>query len=615
MEHSTFPQEKIITPEALMKMIKPGDKIFITSGPAIPALTIQAITSSDRMQGLDLEIIQLFTVGNYFRKDIHGMQGYRVKTFANPPDEGCGKINSRGDLIPANVTEIPFLFSSHAIDIDIAIIAVSPPDENGFMSFGIAADVADKVIKQARLVVAEINRNIPFTYGSTIVKKEQFHYAVLSDLPLPEKKKMEVPLISDKIGFNISPLIKDGSTVVLHTDSMTDSVARHILSRKNIGILTNEVSDWIIPLAESGVISAERECYEGGKVSASYCYGSRKLYDYVNRNPLFGFFPISKLVEMSRFNDITDLISIKAVDKIDITAENIITCEGDSILSGYQNRFDFIPDISYSENCSVIMALPSVDAEGKSNILILQDHNIMHFRPTLGTVRYAATDFGVAALGGKTVRERAIAMIEIAHPDHREFLFAEAARLGYIYDDKIYKTIKADYPSQLEFNKNFDGDLELHIRPVRASDEDMMRKFFYRFSDESRYLRFFSYKAVMPHSLMQRYLNVDYKNIFSLIALHKEGIAERIIAEARYAIFPGQDKYEIAFLVDDEFQGRGIGTFMAGLLMDIARSRNIHRLNASVLARNSRMINIFNKLGVPFSKQIEEGVMELDFIL
>mgnify|MGYP001769804363 FL=1 len=129
MEHGTFPGEKIITPDALIKMIKPGDKIFITSGPAIPALTIQNITSSDRIQGLDLEIIQLFTVGNYFRKDIHGMQGYRVKTFADPPDEGCERINSRGDLIPANVTEIPFLFSSHTIHIDIAIIAVSPPDE------------------------------------------------------------------------------------------------------------------------------------------------------------------------------------------------------------------------------------------------------------------------------------------------------------------------------------------------------------------------------------------------------------------------------------------------------------------------------------------------------
>lgn len=604
---------RFIDTSILLKIIKPGDRIFITSGPAIPAYSVMAITASDRMHGLDLEIIQLFTVGNYFRTDSSGAKGYRVKTFSGPADPDCENINCMGDIIPANVTEIPFLFTSKAVEIDIAIIATTPPDENGYVSTGVAADVAERVIKKSRIAIAEVNSRMPFTLGSTLIKAERFNYIIESNLPIPEKRIGMTDPVTESIGENISRLIRDGSTVMFHTGAMTCSVAQHLSSRKKLGILTNEVSDWVIPLVDSQVISDERECYEGGRVSASYCYGSKKLYSLVHRNPLFGFYPISKLVEMSRFNDITNLISIMTVEKIDLTVENVLTCSGDNILSGYANRFNFIPDISFTENCSVILALKSTDREGKSSIIISGDYHIAGLRPTLSTVRFAVTEFGIAKLLGKTVRERALAMIEIAHPDHREQLFNEAKNRGYIDNDHVYAPIGASYPSKLECRKIFKGNLELHIRPVRASDEDMMRSFFYKFSDDSRFSRFFSSKAVMTHRSMQQYLNVDYENIVSLIAIHKDGYLERIVAEARYAVFRGRDVYEMAFLVDEEFQGYGIGTFMAEYLVKTAKSRGIRRLNASVLSHNVKMLSVLDRLGLPSTKQIEDDIIEISF--
>ncbi len=607
-------QNKIINIDKFTSLIKPGDKIFLSSGAAVPSVAAKEITSSEKLVNYDLEIIQLYSSGQFFSGE-PGIQNYRLKTFRSGEAAAEDVHNSREDYIQANLVEIPYIFATKAIEIDVAVISVSPPDKRGYMSLGVSIDVADIVIKNAEIVVAEVNSNMPVTYGETSIHVDQIDYVIKSGEPLTERERKPFDKIQDLIGWHVANLIQDGSTVVLHAGRIFDAIASHLMTKRNLGILTNVVSDWIIDLVESGSVSVDRRRESGGQISTSYCFGTRELYDYVDQNQLFGFYPVAKLANPLNIKNIPRLTSIMNVEKIDITAAKVTVYSGDDLLSGYESKFNFAAGTAFSGSGKVIFVLKSLGLDGESNIVISHERDNDRVRSTLGSARYVVTEYGVATLFGKSNRERAISLIEIAHPDHREALFNRAKELGYIYPDQIYRSISADYPIRIETVKTFKDGLELKIRPVRASDEDMMRRLFYKFSDESKYYRYFTNVRVMPHRNMQKYLSVDYERIMSLVAVLQQGNTERIVAEARYAAYPDNEAYEMAFLVDEEFQGKGLATFLANYLIKIAKERGIKKLCASVLAENQKMLSVFEKLAVKPEKHYESGTVELEFFL
>ncbi len=609
-------KKKLISVQECMNLLKPGYRIYMSSGTAIPAKTAREMMQSNQISNYDLEIIQLFTLGDYFTDDACELQKYRLKNFRTGEISSADLCQGRVDFIPANLVEIPYIFATKSIEVDVAVITMSPPDKRGYMSLGIAIDVARLVIKNARLVIAEVNPNMPVTYGDTSIHIDQVHHIIESDIPLIERERKEFGPDMDRIGWHISNLIQDGSTVVLHVGRMFDAVAHHIKNRRNLGIYTNVVSDWVIDLIESGAISVERPRDQGGQISTSYCYGTRKLYDYVDHNQLFGFFPVHRLADPYTIRRVPNLISIMNVEKIDITGSNIIFHSGDDLLSGYESKFNFAAGTALSGSGKVIFALRSVDQHGESNILLTHDRDNERMRSTLGATRYVVTEYGIANLFGKSIRERALAIIDIAHPDHRESLLKGAKEIGLLFPDQIY-TIKnaVNYPMHLETRKTFKDGLEVMIRPIKPTDEDMMRRLFYNFSDEAKYLRYFTNVRVMPHRNMQKYVNVDYDSILSIVAVIQRGHSERIIAEARYAAYPDRKNYDMAFLVDEDFQGKGIATFMLNYLIKIAMERGIEKLSATVLAQNEKMLVVFDKAPIKPKKRVESGEIEIEFDL
>ncbi len=606
---------KVIDMNRFIDLVQPGNKIFLTSGPAIPQLVTRELTTSDKLRNYDLEIIQLFSLDFFFNQQSCDMQNYRLKTFRSGETTSENMCEGKEDFIPANLVEIPYIFGTKAIEIDIAVISTSPPDKRGFMSLGVAIDVAATVIKNAKIVIVEVNPNVPVTYGETAIHVDQIDYAIMSNEPLLERERKPYDAIQERIGWHVGNLIQDGSTVVLHVGRLFDAIAVHLMAKRNLGIVTNVISDWIIDLVEAGAISVDRRRESGGQISTSYCYGTRELYDYVDHNQLFGFYPVAKLANPLFIKDIPKMISIMNVEKIDITAARTMVYSGDDLISGYESKFNFAAGTAFSGSGKVIFALNSIDQNGESNIVISFDRDNERVRSTLSAARYVVTEYGVASLFGKSVRERALSLIEIAHPDHREALFNRAKEQGYIYPDQIYRSIAANYPSRLETVKTFKDGLELKIRPIRASDEDMMRRHFYKFSDESKYYRYFTHVKVMPHRNMQKYLSVDYDKILAVVAVHQTGNIEKIVAEARYAAYPAGDAYEMAFLVDEEYQGKGIATFMANYLIKIARERGIKKLVASVLSQNRKMLEVFEKVSVKPVKQYDGDTVELEFNL
>jgi acyl-CoA hydrolase/GNAT superfamily N-acetyltransferase len=606
---------KLINTDDLIEKIKPGQKIFLSSGVAAPVKIISAIAQSDASNLRDLEIIQLITLGNYLESPDDDHQ-YRLKTFnvgeSISKDIAAGKV----DFIPATLMELPYIFSSGAVAVDVAIIQTSVPDDKGFVSLGVAIDVADIVIKKAALVIAEVNPNMPVTYGETAIHISSIDYIVESDLTLIEQESKPFNAITDLIGWHISNLIEDGSTVALHVGRVFNAVAAHLKNKKNLGIVTHVVSDWAIDLINSGAISLDRRRYTGGLITGSYCYGSHALYDYIHRNPIFEFYPIAQLSNPFVARRIKSLVSIMNVKKIDVSGESVIFYSGDNLLTGYESKQSFALAATISKRGKAIVALNSVDTEGHSNIVIKHDCTVDNPHSTLGVVKYIVTEYGVANLFGKSIRERVIAMIDIAHPDHRESLLAQAKALNYVYADQIYVASNAaHYPTLLKTRKTLKDGLEIKIRPIKPSDEDMMRNLFYHFSDESKYFRYFASKPVMPHREMQTYVNIDYNRIMSVVAIVEIGRSERIIAEARYAYDKSADNYEIAFIVDEEFQGKGVATFMLSYLVKIARDRKITEFIAYVLPRNEAMLKVFEKAKIAFSRSYESDSIVIRFNL
>ena len=608
-------RSKVISTEQALEKLKPGQKIFVSSGVAAPRKVLSAIAGSDARNIRDLEIIQLITLGNYLQPQ-HGYRQYRLKTFNIGESISKEIAEGKVDFIPANLMELPYIFLSGAVAVDVAIIQTSVPDEKGFMSLGVAVDVANIAIKQASLTIAEINPNMPVTHGETAIHISSIDHIIESDLPLIERENKPYDEIFDRIGWNIANLIEDGATVVLHVGRIFSAVAAHLKNKKNLGILTHVLSDWIIDLINSGAISLDRSRYNGGLVTASYCYGSRALYEYVDRNPVFEFYPIARLSNPFVVRRIKSLIGIMNVKKIDISGESVIFHSGDNLLSGYESKLSFAVAATISKKGKAIVALNSVDKQGKSNIVIKHDGYIDNPHSTLGVVKYIVTEYGVANLFGKSIRERAIAMIDIAHPDHRESLLSQAKAFNYVYADQIYVARHAaNYPSGLETRKSLRDGLEIKIRPIKSSDEDMMRHLFYNFSDESKYFRYFASKPVMPHKEMQTYVSIDYEEVLSVVAIVEKGRNERIIAEARYAYDKRAGAYEIAFIVDEEFQGKGVATFMFNYLIKIARDRGIGCFIAYVLPRNEAMLKVFEKSKIEMSRTSDTDSVVLRFNL
>ena len=602
-------RSKMISTDQVLEKLKPGQKIFATSGVAAPGKVLSAIAQSDASNIRDLEIIQLITLGKYLTSPNESRQ-YRLKTFNIGESISKDIADGKVDFIPANLMELPYIFLSGAVSVDVAIILTSPPDDKGFVSLGVAVDVANIVIKQASLVIAEINPNMPVTHGETVIHLSSVDFIVESDLPLIERENKPYDEIIDRIGWNISNLIEDGATVALHVGRIFNAVADHLKQKKNLGILTHVVSDWAIDLIESGAISLDRSRYTGGLITSCYCYGSRALYDYVNRNPIFEFYPIARLSNPFVVRRIKSLIGIMNVKKIDISGELVIFHSGDNLLTGYESKLGFAMAATISKNGKAIVALNSVDKEGRSNIVIRHAWETDNTHSTLGVVKYIVTEYGVANLFGKSIRERVLAMIDIAHPDHRESLLEQAKAMNYVYADQIYVARHAaQYPAMLETRKSLKDRLEVKIRPIKPSDEDMMRQLFYNFSDESKYFRYFANKPVMPHKEMQKYVNIDYQDTLSIVAIVEKGRNERIIAEARYAYGKQEGAHEVAFIVDEEFQGKGVATFMLNYLIKIARNRGIGEFIAYVLPRNEAMLKVFEKAKVPITRSFDSDAI------
>lgn len=604
-------EERIVAPEKALKKIEPGMCIFLSTGTAEPRTMVRHLMDSDLENLQDLELFQLLSFGDALSLQRLQGQKYRLKTFFSGWVAKEAITEGRVDLIPSRFSRLTRLVESRRIPFDAAFVQVSPPNRLGYCSLGVSADIAHQAIDQAVFVVGEINPDMPQTMGNTFVPLDAFDMLVKSaDEPI-YFPRWPVDENFDQVAKNAASLVEDGSCIAFSIGPLYEALGCHLQIKKDLSIHTPIFTDAAMDLVNSGAVTNRFKEQFPGKSVTSYAMGTKELWQWLDCNPLVEFQGIDKVFNPMRIGRHKRFIAIVQCRRTDLTGRVALHVSRGNVITDPAEVIDFFNGSEISEDGFSIFALPSRNLKGESNILVsIEDvPNQLNVRESID---FVVTEYGVANLNGRTVRERAMAMIEVAHPGDRKRLLEEAKEQNIIYSDQIFLTESSHlYPLEIETTQVFKNSLRVRFRPLRPSDEEEMRRLFYRFSDEAVYYRYFTPLKTMPHSRMQTYVNVDYSKDMSIVGAVGEPGQGRIIAEARYVKDPHSPYADVAFIVDDNYQGYGIATFMYKMLMRIARERGLQGFTADVLPANKAMMRVFEKGDAEVKARLEDGIYRL----
>jgi acyl-CoA hydrolase/GNAT superfamily N-acetyltransferase len=605
-------QSAVVTPETVIEKIKPGMSIFLGTAVAEPRTMVRHLMTSAARNLEDLELIQLVSVGDAVSLRSLQSQNFRLKTFFAGwvADEAIEQ--GRVDLIPSRFVKIRQLFESLLRPVDVAVVQITPPNEAGFCSLGIAVDVAREALEQASIRVGEINTQIPRTLGDTFAKVSEFDFLVQSSDPPIYFERWEVDKVWDQVAQHVASLIEDGSCLAFSIGPLYEALARRLTEKRHLGIHSPIFTDPLMDLMESGAVTNRRKESFRGKALTSYAFGTKKLMQWLDNNPLVEFQRVSRVFNPVIIGGNPLFVTVVAAKKVDLRGRiGLYTGKG-NVASGPAEVMDFLNGAELSAGGRSIFALTSRDPTGSPNILL----SIAGWPNQFGafeSVGAVVTEYGIAYLEGRTLRERAQALIDIAHPHDRAALVQAAKDKKILYRDQIFIAESASlYPAHIKATQTVKEDLNIRYRAIRPSDEEGMRTLFYRFSDEAVYSRYLHSIRSMPHLKTQEYVNVDWNQIVSIVGLVGEEGQGRIIAESRFIRIPGHSLAEVVFVVDEQYQRLGIASFMYKMLIRLAKERGIRGFTADVLFSNNGMMKVFRNGDLPVEAHLESGVYHLE---
>jgi acyl-CoA hydrolase/GNAT superfamily N-acetyltransferase len=601
---------KVVPPQEVLSKIEPGMVIFLGTGMAEPRTLVKHLMASNEPNLQDLELLQLVSLGDTIPIDERYSRKFRLKTFFSGWIASEAVSAGRVDLIPSRFSRIPGLLKSGAIPIDAAFIQISPPDENGYACL-LGVDVERQAMESAHLVVGEVNARAPRIMGDTLVHMDEFDYFVESTEYPIYIPRWPVADIFLKIAANIATIVEDGSCIALGIGPLYEALAVQLATKKNLGIHSPFFTDALMDIVKSGAVTNRNKGVFKGKSSSSYLMGSEELMRWLDKNPLVEFQPEDVIMDPKVIGTNDKMIAILPARKIDLTGNVALHIGKGNMNAGPGNVQELLMGAGLSKKGRTIFGLPSRNLKGMPNIVLSVDNLPFQFtnRESMDLV---VTEHGVASLMGKTMRERALELIDIAHPDDRAELVRQAKEAKLIYADQIYIEESGSlYPAKLCTFREFKGGLKVCFRPIKPSDEDKMRLLFYRFSDQSVYYRYFTSIKTMPHKKMQEYVSVNYRLSMSIVGTIEVAGTEKIIAEARYVRMKPDAFADTAFIVDEEYQGKGIASYLFELLIRVAREEGIQGFTADVLASNKAMLKVYEKSPFPVQTVLTSGIYEL----
>ena len=604
-------ESMVVNPDAVIERIRPGMSIFLGTAMAEPRTMVRHLMTSTAGNLEDLELIQLVSFGEAVSLRTLQPKNFRLKTFFSGwvADEAIEQ--GRVDLIPARFVKIPQLIGFLHRPIDVAIVQITPPNEAGFCSLGVGIDVAREALEQAAICVGEINTRTPRTFGDTFIRISEFDFLIRSKDPLIYFERWQIDEVWNQVALNAASLIEDESCLAFSIGPLFEALSRNLMDKRHLGIHSPFFTDPLMDLMKSGAVTNLRKNSYRGKSLTSYALGTPTLMSWLDNNPLVEFQRIAKVFNPTVIGRNSKFVNVVAAKKVDLRGRIGLHIGKGNVATGPAEVMDFLSGAELSEGGRSIFALTSRDPNGQSNIL-LSIADLPNQFGAFESVGAIVTEFGVAYLEGRCIRERAQALIDIAHPDDRKALVEAAKEKRILYQDQIFLAESANlYPADITTTETFKGDLKVRFRAIKPADEECMRDLFYRFSDESVYSRYFRSVSSMPHAKIQEYVNVDWNQVMSIVGLVGEEGEGRIIAEARFIKIPGSTMAEVVFVVDEQYQRLGIASLLYRMLIKLARERGVKGFIAEVLFSNLGIMNVFQKGDLPVKAHLESGIYHL----
>ncbi len=601
-------KEKISTPDKAFEAIKSGDRIFVGTACATPKKLIADL--EEQASGLnDVQMIHFLTDGAIGVDDGKPKTCFHHKVFFVGSETRQAVKQDKADYIPVSLAQVPNLFKTRRIPIDVALIQVSLPDEHGYVSLGISVDITRAAVLSAKTVIAEINPNMPRTLGSSFIPVSTIDYFTLVDTPITEYLHEPADAVAEKIARYAARIIQDNSTLQIGLGRIPNEMLKYLSNRHNLGIHSDVITDPVLDLIEKGVITGKAKTSHKGKVVTSYCMGSSRLYKKVHNNPMFAFYPIDTVCDPGEIKKNRLMVSVTQAFAIDLMGQVCADQFDGEFYGGVSTQPDFIQGTAGTPDGKPIVCLPSTTDDGKrSRIrpLLLEGEGVTIAR---SDIHYVITEYGSAYIFAKSIKERALSLIEIAHPDFREDLLNEAKRLGYVRKKQILKS-RTGYPESEEREISLKGGEKLLLRPSKASDVKGLQDIFYNLKPEDIYTRFFTKLASLSEDRAQHMCNVDYENEMAFVAVVGDRENETIIGTSCYYRDPSDNLGEVGYMIRPEWQGKGVGTVLQERMTEHAKERGLNGFKADILVENIKMNSLFQK-GVNVKVNVTGDVKEV----
>lgn len=591
--------QRLMSAQRAVAPIRSGRRVFIGGGAAEPRALVEALVSR-AVRLADTEIVNVLTLGVALYTEEQFANHFRSNSFFISPNSRSAVNECRADYTPIFLSELPELFRRGQIPLDWALIQVSPPDEHGYCSLGVSVDVVKSAVESAQHVVAEVNRQMPRTLGDSFVHVSRFDAVVETDRPLPELNPPAQDEVMQQIGRNVADLIDDGATIQTGIGGIPDAVLACLHDKHDLGMHTEMFSDGVMGLIEAGVLNGRRKSLHPGKVIATFCLGTEALYRFVNNNPGIEFRPTEYVNDPLVIAQNAKMVAINSAIEIDLTGQVCADSFGEYFYSGIGGQMDFIRGSARSPGGRPIIAMPATATLADGSV-------ISRIVPTLkpgagvvtsrGDVHYIATEFGTVYLHGKNIRERAMALISIAHPDFRKELLHAARERHLVTADLNELALIPRYPRELEEAQQLSDGTAVLIRPIKVTDEGLIREFHYLLSEETVYRRYRRPLKALPHRERVKLVNVDYDREMAIVAVSRAGAREELLGVGRYYVDEETRIAELAFTVRDDWHDRGIGSLLMSKLLTVAGQRDLAGVEAHTQADNHRMITVLMRNG------------------
>jgi acyl-CoA hydrolase/GNAT superfamily N-acetyltransferase len=581
-----------------LKLIKPGQRVFIGSSCGEPQHLVRELSEMSSYLK-DIEINRLMTLETApltLIADKTKDQSLNIRSFYLGSAKSKGIARNKRFITPINMSAIPRLFKSRLLPIHVALIQVSPPDDFGWLSLGVSVDITLAAAQSADLVIAQINSHMPRVLGRSFIHVNDVDYFVEHDEPIltiGENPAMEA---ANDIGRLIARrLIDDGSTIAIGLGTTSEAIMLALSEKNDLGIHTLYMTDDILHLFSRGVITNRKKGFNDGKMVAQSAIGSEDLYEFLNDNPAVEFHPSDYVCDPAIIARHNKMVAMSVAMTIDLTGQVAADAMPQTHFSGITGISDFMRGAVQSPGGKSILMLPATAMQGRKSRIVpmLEDTAVVVPR---GDVHHVVTEFGAVNLFGKSLQERAVAMISIAHPEFRDELFYEAQKMGLLSAERSLKeSIHGVYPIHLEETLEIKGE-QVTVRPAKPVDERRIQEHFYNLDKDDVTARFFHEKTSFVKEEVEGVSQIDYVKDLTVVAIVGEFGFGRVVGIGEYLIDPATNIAEIAFSISKDYQKKGLGKILLKKLAAAARANDISGLVAYTSPHNRGMIKLFKQL-------------------